>query len=176
SAAQLFYWYLPSTNATSKELVIWLNGGPGCSSLIGLFEENGPVLFQNDSTIAENKYSWNAVASMLYVDQPVGAGFSTGIRCRRRRMRCVVATFLSFLDNFYKVFPALKTYNLYITGESFAGFFVPNIAYGLVKNPQLSDGSLVKLKGISVSNGLYDTANQNSFQSTKFGFSPFPVV
>ncbi|KAI9348942.1 serine carboxypeptidase-domain-containing protein [Zopfochytrium polystomum] len=165
SAAQLFYWYLPSTNATSQELVIWLNGGPGCSSLIGLFEENGPVLFQNDSTTAENKYSWNAVASMLYVDQPVGAGFSTGDTVPSTADE-VVATFLSFLDNFYKVFPALKSYNLYITGESFAGFFIPNIAYGLVKNPQLSDGSLVKLKGISVSNGLYDTANQKSFQST----------
>ncbi|KAI9340194.1 serine carboxypeptidase-domain-containing protein [Zopfochytrium polystomum] len=145
SAAQLFFWYLPSTNASSQELVVWLNGGPGCSSLIGLFEENGPVLFQNDSMTAENKYSWNAVASMLYVDQPVGTGFSTG--------NTVVATFLSFLDNFYKVFPALKTYSLYLTGESFAGFYIPNIAYGFVNNPQLSDGSLVKLKGIAVANG-----------------------
>lgn len=67
------------SNPSTAPLVAWFNGGPGCSSLIGLFQENGPCQFVgNDTTPSLNPYSWNTYANMLYVDQPIGAGFSYG--------------------------------------------------------------------------------------------------
>jgi len=54
-----------------------LNGGPGCSSLLGATSENGPVVFlPNSTTFAYNNYSWNMHASVLYLESPPGVGFS----------------------------------------------------------------------------------------------------
>jgi carboxypeptidase C (cathepsin A) len=60
---------------------MWLTGGPGCSSEVAVFYENGPFSINHDLSLKNNSYSWNDVANVLYVDQPVGTGFSdcTGI-------------------------------------------------------------------------------------------------
>lgn len=73
----MFFWFFEArSNATSAPLALWLNGGPGCSSMIGLFQENGPCHFVNGaSTPSLNPYSFNEFANMLYVDQPIGTGF-----------------------------------------------------------------------------------------------------
>jgi len=57
-------------------LVLWLTGGPGCASEVALFFENGPYTINDDLTLKQNPYSWNRVSNLLYVDQPVGTGFS----------------------------------------------------------------------------------------------------
>ena len=56
-------------------LVIWLNGGPGCSSMLGLFTENGPYNFKFDAehvkdpfVLEKNDFSWNSEANVMYVD------------------------------------------------------------------------------------------------------------
>ena len=71
---QMFFWYFEArSNPSTAPLATWFNGGPGCSSMIGLFQENGPCQFYNGaSTPSLNKYSFNTYANMLYVDQPVG--------------------------------------------------------------------------------------------------------
>lgn len=71
---KFFFWYFPSSRpGGSKDLTIWLNGGPGCSSLYGVAQENGPFLFPKGHTIAvENPYSWHKLTNMLYVEQPLG--------------------------------------------------------------------------------------------------------
>ncbi|KAI9351803.1 serine carboxypeptidase-domain-containing protein [Zopfochytrium polystomum] len=157
----LFFWYFPSSNTTSQNLVIWLNGGPGCSSLIGMFEENGPVLMQDDGTLKQNPYAWSTVANMLYVEQPVGVGYSVANGDAYPSTEFEIAnTFYSFLDNFYKIFPATKSFGLYITGESYAGMYIPYIAYGLLQFKHLSDGTSINIKGVGIGNGLYDSNNQ----------------
>lgn len=74
----IFYWWFESRNSTKDDpLVIWLTGGPGCASEIALFYENGPYKFEEDGkTLMGNPYSWNSNANLLYVDQPIGTGFS----------------------------------------------------------------------------------------------------
>ncbi len=72
----LFYWYFEAeTKPETAPLLIWLNGGPGCSSMDGLFLELGPFRVVNDKGAVEtNPYSWHKVANMLFIDQPVGTG------------------------------------------------------------------------------------------------------
>jgi len=55
---------------------VWLTGGPGCSSMLALFYENGPYNIKKDLSLTINPYSWNSFANLLFVDQPVGTGFS----------------------------------------------------------------------------------------------------
>jgi len=77
----MFYWLFDSRASPSEDpLVVWLTGGPGCASEIALFNENGPYKFPSDMTatspLSSNQYSWNNSANLLYVDQPIGTGFS----------------------------------------------------------------------------------------------------
>ncbi|KAF9623000.1 hypothetical protein IFM89_035981 [Coptis chinensis] len=73
----LFYYFVEAEmNPASKPLVLWLNGGPGCSSLgVGAFSENGPFR-PSGEILVRNEYSWNREANMLYLETPVGVGFS----------------------------------------------------------------------------------------------------
>jgi carboxypeptidase C (cathepsin A) len=76
-AKNLFYWYFEATESPeTKPLLLWLNGGPGCSSLAGMWVENGPFVLDKDLNISLNPYSWNKVANVLYLEQPAGVGFS----------------------------------------------------------------------------------------------------
>lgn len=124
----LFFWLWGKDDTkASDDLVIWLNGGPGCSSLGGMLQENGPFLYESvkEKPFA-NPYSWTKEANILYVEQPVGTGFTTG-KTKNTDEQQVAAQFSSFLDGFFKDFPELKGKNLYITGESYAGTYIPHI-------------------------------------------------
>ncbi len=76
-----FYWFFePATQHTTSDtpLILWLTGGPGCSSELALFFENGPYTVNSAGTgLTPNQYGWNANSYLLYVDQPGGTGFST---------------------------------------------------------------------------------------------------
>jgi len=75
----LHYVFVESQNdAANDPVVIWFNGGPGCSSLLGFFQENGPntVDPEHTPTHQENEYSWNKNANMLYIESPAGVGYS----------------------------------------------------------------------------------------------------
>ena len=74
---QLFYWYHEATvSPEEKPLVLWLNGGPGCSSLGGMFTELGPFVLDKDLTVTLNPFSFNVAANLLFIEQPAGVGFS----------------------------------------------------------------------------------------------------
>ena len=70
----MFYWYFP--NNKTQDLLIWLSGGPGCSSDFAVVFENGPFQISQNGTIFQNDYSWNKLANIVYFDYPCGAGFS----------------------------------------------------------------------------------------------------
>ena len=73
----MFYWLFKSRSNPDKDpLVMWLTGGPGCGSEVALFFENGPFNINEDLTLKKNPYSWNSVANVIFIDQPIGTGFS----------------------------------------------------------------------------------------------------
>ena len=80
----MWFWFFEArSNPTTAPLATWFNGGPGCSSMIGLFQENGPCNFPDGATTPSlNPYSWNSYANMLYIDQPIGMGSDGRYRAR----------------------------------------------------------------------------------------------
>ncbi len=77
---EFYFWFFPSPNpSASNEITIWLNGGPGCSSLEGLFQENGPVVWQYGTYApAPNPWSYRNLTNTIWIEQPIGTGFSQG--------------------------------------------------------------------------------------------------
>ncbi|OAO90238.1 hypothetical protein AXX17_AT5G22470 [Arabidopsis thaliana] len=75
-SARLFHFFFQSRNNSSDPVVIWLSGGPGCSSSIALFYENGPFTISEDLSLSWNSYGWDKISNLIYVDQPIRTGFS----------------------------------------------------------------------------------------------------
>lgn len=159
----MFYWLFKSRSSTpsTDPLVIWLTGGPGCASEVALFYENGPYTINDDLSLNPNQQAWNRVSNLLYVDQPVGTGFS---RCSSifhydSTEDEIAANIKKFLDGFLEVNPEFKGRDFFITGESYAGHYIPAIAYHLVK--EIPAGSLaLNFKGIAIGNGWVDPVVQ----------------
>lgn len=128
NASQLYFWFFPSSNPLAHdEITIWLNGGPGCSSLEGFLQENGPVLWQYGTfKPVYNPWNWVNLTNMIWVEQPVGTGFSQGAPTATNEEE-VAAQFLGFFKNFIDTF-GLQNKKIYIAGESYAGYYVPYIA------------------------------------------------
>ncbi|KAF7314221.1 Carboxypeptidase [Mycena kentingensis (nom. inval.)] len=157
----LFFWGLehkPGSLTASKSTDpwgIWLNGGPGSSSMVGFFLENGPVRIAADGTISENKHSLDKLADYFWIDQPVGVGYSTadaaGYIADEDQMG---ADFMGFLANLVKVFPSLATRPLHLTGESYAGVYIPYImkAYFSMAKPP------VKIAKVAIGDGSIASA------------------
>merc|ERR1712131_125511 len=76
---KLRYWFVQSQSDPANDpVVVWFNGGPGCSSMEGFMAEHGPLHMNDDDTISMNPNAWNQKANMIYLEAPVGVGFSTG--------------------------------------------------------------------------------------------------
>ena len=97
---------------------MWLTGGPGCSSEVALFGENGPCSVNADGTdTISNPFSWNSRANLLYVDQPTGTGFSYGTGLDHNE-KGVAEDLYSFLQAFFKAHAALAPLDFFVVGES----------------------------------------------------------
>ncbi|EEQ28293.1 putative carboxypeptidase D [Microsporum canis] len=148
----LFFWLFSAEDmAYDDNLIIWLNGGPGCSSLIGAFLENGPLRFSGNSTRPEkNPYSWTKLGHVLYIDQPVGTGFASE-KVPVTSNKHVISNLYEWLVAFDMVFGhILRTKKVHIVGESYAGIYVPYIASEIMKRKsELS----VNLTSISIGDG-----------------------
>ncbi|KZV87104.1 alpha/beta-hydrolase [Exidia glandulosa HHB12029] len=143
---KLFFWFWPSLDAAhTDDLVFWTNGGPGCSSLEGFLQENGPFSWPTGTAApVPNQWGWNKLAHVIWVEQPVGTGFSQGT-ANITNENDLAAELAGFFQQFLTVFSELKGKNLFLAGESYAGFYVPYIANFLYTNPTAVD---LKLQGI----------------------------
>ncbi|KAJ5601441.1 hypothetical protein N7510_010975 [Penicillium lagena] len=123
----LFFIFQPTIGDSVDEVTIWLNGGPGCSSMEGFLQETGRFIWQ-PGTFApvENPYSWVNLTNVLWVDQPVGTGYSIGTPTATTQEE-TAAEFVKFFKNFQQTF-GIKNFKIYVTGESYAGRYVPYIS------------------------------------------------
>ncbi|KAH5700425.1 carboxypeptidase [Parastagonospora nodorum] len=155
----IFFWYFESQNKPSEDpLLLWLTGGPGGSGFIGMLQENGPCLInKNANGTVHNEYGWSKNANIIYVDQPAGVGFSYVDKDIPLPSNSFTAAedMHHFLQLFTTdIFPDLKGRDFHITGESYAGHYVPTLGAQIVsqnllypKRPQ------VNLQSIFVGNG-----------------------
>lgn len=123
----LFFVFQPTDGPPVDEIVIWLNGGPGCSSLEGFFQENGRFIWswgQYQPTF--NPYSWVNLTNVLWVEQPVGTGFAIG-NVTATSEEDIAREFADFFLNFQKIF-GISNFKIYVTGESYAGRYVPYVS------------------------------------------------
>lgn len=132
--ASLFFWMWGKDAINpGRDLIIWMNGGPGCSSQLGQMQENGPFLINGGAPVV-NQYSWTNAANIVYISQPVGVSFTTGTTTNSNEDQ-VSEQFALWLAEFFKVFPELLQFNIYLTGESYMGEAYPFTVQALKRNP-----------------------------------------
>jgi vitellogenic carboxypeptidase-like protein len=156
--AQMYYVYFPAQNGNKNApLIMWLQGGPGCSSMDGLFVENGPYhIDPNTLRLIPNEYTWNKEYSMVFVDNPVGAGFSyvdaDGYVTNEVQ---VAEDMFIFLNQFLPRYNLTKN-ELYIFGESYAGKYIPSIAHRI----HFDKSANINLRGAGIGDGLTHPVQQ----------------
>ncbi|XP_077247119.1 serine carboxypeptidase-like 34 [Tasmannia lanceolata] len=159
----LFYWFFEATHKPEKKpLLLWLNGGPGCSSIgYGEAEELGPFLIQKGvPELKFNNYSWNKEANLLFLESPVSVGFSytnTSSDIDVLGDEFTAKDSYTFLVNWFRRFPQYKSHDFYISGESYAGHYVPQLAEAIFdQNKKASKEDYINLKGFMIGNALLD--------------------
>uniref|UniRef100_A0A671MA78 Carboxypeptidase n=1 Tax=Sinocyclocheilus anshuiensis TaxID=1608454 RepID=A0A671MA78_9TELE len=149
----LHYWFVTSQRDPLKDpVVLWLNGGPGCSSLDGFLSENGPFhVNDNGATLYENEFSWNKIANVLYLESPAGVGYSYSDDQKYQTDDDEVANnnYLA-LQSFFIKFPNFTQNEFFIFGESYGGIYAPTLSLRVATGGQLK----VNFKGFAVGNGI----------------------
>ncbi|XP_054814621.1 serine carboxypeptidase-like 27 isoform X6 [Prosopis cineraria] len=163
----LFYWLIESPASRgpeSRPLVLWLNGGPGCSSIAyGATEEIGPFRISSDGkSLYLNPYAWNNLANILFLESPAGVGFSysneTSDLYTAGDQRTAEDAY-TFLVNWFERFPQYKYRDFYIAGESYAGHYVPQLAQLVYQKNKGVQKPTINLKGFMVGNAVTDDYN-----------------
>jgi len=161
-----FYWSFESRNEPSTDpVILWMTGGPGCSSEVALFGENGPCKVNKggDST-SINPFAWNTNATLIYIDQPTGTGYSYGTDFDHDEVG-VSNDMYDFLQQFFEKHSQFQGNPFYIFGESYAGHYVPAVSHRVWKgNKDAANDTLkINLQGVAVGNGLTDPEIQYAY-------------
>jgi carboxypeptidase C (cathepsin A) len=149
-------------NPATDPLVVWLNGGPGCSSFIGLWLEQGPLVIGGDGLLSENAGRWNQHANVLFIESPPGVGFAYIDKGAASlpyvaNDTTTAADSLGALQSFFRAYPQFATSALWLSGESYAGMYVPWLARAILAS---GDAPLAaRLRGVLVGNGALKTAD-----------------
>lgn len=162
---RLFYYFVESERNPSKDpVVLWLNGGPGCSSFDGFVYEHGPFNFEAANTsgglpkLHLNPSSWSKVSSVIYLDSPAGVGLSYS----NNKTDYITGDLKTasdshtFLLKWFELYPEFLSNPFFVTGESYAGVYVPTLSYEVVKGIDAGIKPILNFKGYMVGNGVTD--------------------
>ncbi|XP_057976339.1 serine carboxypeptidase-like 7 [Malania oleifera] len=162
---QLFYYFIESEgNPKEDPLVLWLNGGPGCSALSGLLIEIGPIRFNvveyNGSlpSLVQNPYSWTKVSSIIFLDAPVGAGFSYSrtLQGSKTGDKSFADQCYDFLRNWLISHPKFHTNPFYVSGDSYSGLIIPIVVQEIADGIENGHQPSINLKGYLLGNPVTD--------------------
>ncbi|KAJ1532677.1 hypothetical protein HK096_006326 [Nowakowskiella sp. JEL0078] len=186
STKHFFFWFFESRSSPESDpLILWLNGGPGCSSLTGLFMELGPCRATESGSGTEyNEYSWNNNANIIFLDQPVNVGFSYSESGETTNTLDAAKDVYAFLQLFLLEFDKYQGLEFHVTGESYAGHYIPAIANEIINgnyelpepnDPEYPDDPLpedppeglvyINFKSVAIGNGLTDPLIQYKYYS-----------
>eukprot|EP00879_Flechtneria_rotunda_P016789 GHRR01017572.1.p1 GENE.GHRR01017572.1~~GHRR01017572.1.p1 ORF type:complete len:557 (+),score=138.61 GHRR01017572.1:190-1671(+) len=131
------YWESSSQDipADQRPILLWLQGGPGCSSTFGAFYELGPFLATGTGSMQPNPGAWNRLYGLLVIDQPIGTGYSIAAATEAipSDMLGAAQDLYWGLYGFFKAHEDLQHRPFFITGESYGGKYVPSIAHYILQ-------------------------------------------
>jgi len=161
----LFFWHYQNRHIADRpRTVIWLNGGPGCSSMDGALMEIGPYRVREGGKLVYNEGSWDEFANLLFVDNPVGTGFSyVNTDSYLHELQEMADQFVIFLEKWFALFPEYENDDIYFAGESYAGQHIPYIAKTILERNSKAaagDGHLWNIKGLLIGNGWIAPSEQ----------------
>ncbi|KAI5457689.1 Alpha/Beta hydrolase protein [Mariannaea sp. PMI_226] len=178
----MWFWFFEARkNPEHAPLALWLNGGPGCSSMVGLLQENGPCHFVgNDTEPTLNPYSWNEYANMLYVDQPIGAGFSFGEYAVNSTIDAAPYVW-EFLQAFLGHFSKYRSRDFGLFTESYGGHYGPEFAlYFMKQNDAIQHGTAIgepiNLVALGMNNAWIDPRRQFLAYATYADDNPYRKI
>lgn len=163
--SNLFFWFFPSENNPETDpVILWLQGGPGASSMYGLFTENGPYVVDEDLNLGLRYNSWTWNHSVIYIDSPAGTGFSFTSGGFANNQTKVGEDLYEALIQFFTLFPEYQKNDFFITGESYGGHFIPALGYTIYKKNPEADLK-INLQGLAIGNPLTDVKYQADYGS-----------
>ena len=180
SQSKIFYVLYPAGGVkdasagfdNSSPLILWLQGGPGCSDATGNYGEIGPFIIDRQGGSFKpvpRDFNWNDKYNLLFVDSPVGVGYSVSGNERLNNAMDAAKYLQVFLIRFFQIYSSLKRSDFYIFGESYAGHYIPALATVIVQN---NTNNGIRLKGIGVGDGWTDAYIQlASFSDFSFATS-----
>lgn len=168
-----FFWFFESRNDPKNDpVILWLNGGPGCSSMTGLFFELGPGSITKNGTVAYNPHAWNANASVIFLDQPVNVGNSYSSNSVSSTVAAGKDVF-ALLQLFFHQFPEYSHNAFHIAGESYAGHYIPAFAREIVSH----ENKNFNLTSVLIGNGITNSIIQDeSYEWMACGKGGYPAV
>ncbi|KAJ2689454.1 hypothetical protein IWW39_001479 [Coemansia spiralis] len=186
-----FFWFFEARNVKRKKapILLWMNGGPGCSSSTGALMELGPCrVMEGGESTKDNAYGWNDKAHVIFLDQPLNVGYSYGKDVFDSTS--AGKDVYSFLQLFYHSFPEYANSVLHIFGESYAGHYIPatakaihesNLAFSKKQEASLlsvaeQEKRVLPLASIGIGNGLTDPLIQYKYYSQMACNSTYPPV
>ncbi|KAI1384015.1 putative carboxypeptidase S1 [Hypoxylon trugodes] len=162
----MWFWFFEARrNPQKAPLVAYWDGGPGTAAEYGLFTQNGPCHFVNNETEPSlNPYSFNEYANMLYIDQPIGTGFSYG-NATVNSTKSAAPYVWNLLQAFYDSFPEYESRDFSAFSQSYGGHFGPEfVRYIVDQNAAIERGDIqgtdINVVALGVSNGWFDSAIQ----------------
>ena len=176
-AKKFFFWKFNTVNGSKDKLVIWINGGPGCSSMDGALLENGPFRVNSGGNLIANNGSWHMYSDVLYIDQPLGTGFSYKVDEQSSEgeggaslkdvefydadiQNDLNAHFVNFLLNYFKIFPQDLEKEIILSGESYAGQYIIHFVDYMMKYNEESSTNFFNVKKILLGNAWVDPMEQ----------------
>lgn len=172
----LYYWFfeadMDEAAAADAPLIVWTNGGPGCSAMEGATTENGPLVLYRikesydlaTGQLSSNPYAWNKLGHVLYVDQPRYVGNSFGYGDQVLTSEDAGKDIVTFLQGWYELYPEHASRDVIISGESYGGHYVPAWTSAIMSHNEAvgEDSVEIPLKGVAIGNGCVNDTVQGT--------------
>ncbi|CAF1860861.1 unnamed protein product [Brassica napus] len=168
---QMFYYFVKSENNPQEDpLLIWLTGGPGCSSLFAILFENGPLALKFElyngtlPSLVTTTYSWTKMANIVFLDQPVGAGFSYSRTPLLNKVSDTgeVKVIHEFLQKWLSKHPEFYSNPFYVTGDSYSGKIVPPLVQEISRGNYICCEPPINIQGYILGNPITQITSENN--------------